>query len=148
MDHRASDTHAHDIAKSYGFYTEPSDHLNPIQEQDAPVGEPGGSIKGPDVAAQMPSGSPQFATVIPPETPLEQLEKGDRVDVYKRGTGERALMYGMVHAVNVPFGEVHLESEHGLRSININDYQFVKLASAPDGMPGNMAGGQSGAAGW
>ena len=40
MDNRAADTRAHDIAKSYGFYTEPSDHLEPLKEQDEPSGQP------------------------------------------------------------------------------------------------------------
>jgi len=144
------DTRAHDIAKSRGYYTEPSNHNDgPLREQDTDLGgTPGGSIKGLDVAKAMSPQSPQYATAIPAETPLDQIEKGDRVDVYKRGTAERALMYGLVHYVNVAFGEVHLESEHGLRSINTNDYAVVKLASAPDGLAGNLAGGQSGTAGW
>lgn len=140
MDNRMIDTRARDIAKAYGYSVDGENTSEPNRAI--------ATIKGMDVALAMPSNSPQFATAIPPETPLEQIKKGDRVDVYKRGTAERALMYGIVHDVNLPFGEVHLQSEHGLRSLNINDYCFVKLASAPNGMLGNLTGGQSGTAGW
>ena len=135
-----------EIAKLYGYGSD-------VLGEEAGVPEPaaqeaGGSIKMRDVALAMGKGSPQFAYSVPAETPYDQLQKGDKIEVWKRGTGERAFMYGFVHDVNIPAGEVHCQFEGGLRSINVNDYLFVKLASAPDGQPGNLAAGQTQTGTW
>lgn len=135
-----------EIARLYGYGAD-------VLGEDAGVPEPpaqeaGGSIKMRDVALAMGKGSPFFAYSTPTETPYDQLQKGDKVSVWKRGTGEREFMYGMVHDVNISAGEVHLEFEGGLRSINVNDYLFVREASAPDGQPGNLAPGQTQTGTW
>ena len=131
MSRSPAETHLRAIAQSYGY---------PVTEEEVGAPEPSGetsTILGREIAQAMGPNSPQFNYAIPAETPLEQIDQGDRVDIYKRGTGERHFQYGVIEKVNLESQEIHIHTEAGNVVINLNDYAPVLVAKAPVGLPGN-----------